>query len=154
VRDLLEATRTVEVPLQPCIRDVWHDHILFTGDRVTGLVDFDAMGSGSVAGDVARLLGSLAGDNASLWSIGLEAYGSLRPLSDVEQTLLTALDRSGVILAALNWVEWLYRERREFPNAAAVANRLDELLPRLKTLSESPTGRSAAPAALWLPRLG
>ncbi len=151
VRDLLEATRTAEVPLQPCIRDVWHDHVLFTGDRVTGLVDFDAMGFGSVAGDVARLLGSLAGDNASLWSTGLAAYHSLRPLSDAEQTLLPALDRSGVILAALNWVEWLYRERRNFPDAAAVANRLDELLPRLKTLSESPTGRSAAPATLWLP---
>lgn len=154
VKNLLEATTALEVPLQPCIRDVWHDHVLFTGDRVTGLVDFGAMGFGSVAGDVARLLGSLAGDDASLWSAGLEAYGSLRPLSDAEQTLLTVFDRSGVVLAALNWVEWLYHERRGFSDPSAVARRLDELLPRLATLSEPPTGRSASPAALWLPRLG
>jgi len=154
VKDLLEATTALEVPLQPCIRDVWHDHVLFTGDRVTGLVDFGAMGIGNVAGDVARLLGSLAGDNASLWRAGLNAYDSVRPLSDAERTLVTVFDRSGVVLAALNWIEGLYRERRKLPDAAAVARRFDELLPRLKTLSKQPPARSAPPAPSWFPPPG
>jgi len=131
---LLETASSLAVPLQPCIRDVWHDHVLFTGDRVTGLVDFGAMRVESVAGDVARLLGSLAGDDPSLWSVGMEAYGTIRPLSDAEQSLASTFDRSGTVLAALNWIEWLYRQRREFPDPAAVARRLDEVLRRLQLL--------------------
>jgi homoserine kinase type II len=125
---------------------------LFTGDRVTGLVDFGAMRVESVAGDVARLLGSLAGDNHSLWSIGLEAYASVRPLSDAEQSLVSAFDQSGVVLAALNWIEWLYRQRREFPDAAAVSRRLDEVLPRLQVLAALPPAEAATPSRPWFPR--
>ena len=52
------------VRLQPCIRDIWHDNVLFTGDQVSGLVDFGAMEFDNVAADVARLLASLASDDA------------------------------------------------------------------------------------------
>jgi Ser/Thr protein kinase RdoA (MazF antagonist) len=45
--------------IQPCIRDIWHDNVLFTGDQVTGIVDFGAMEFDTPACDVARLLGSL-----------------------------------------------------------------------------------------------
>ncbi|HEV3165199.1 MAG TPA: aminoglycoside phosphotransferase family protein, partial [Isosphaeraceae bacterium] len=42
------------VPNQPCLRDVRPDHLLFEGDQLTGLVDFGAMATDSVAGDMAR----------------------------------------------------------------------------------------------------
>src|SRR5207253_1184387 len=29
-----------EVPMQPCVCDLWHDHVLFTLDTVTGVIDF------------------------------------------------------------------------------------------------------------------
>lgn len=41
-RLLAEGAR-LAVPIQPVIRDVWHEHVLFVGDRVSGLVDFGAM---------------------------------------------------------------------------------------------------------------
>ena len=49
----------IPFPLQPCLRDIWHDHVLFTGDKVTGLVDFGAIDIDTPATDIARLLGSL-----------------------------------------------------------------------------------------------
>ena len=71
---LHEAAR-LSVPIQPCIRDIHREHVLFEDDRVTGIIDFGAMLPDSRAGDVARLLGSLAGDDRQLWEEGLAAYG-------------------------------------------------------------------------------
>ena len=153
VRELLDRAGHLEVPLQPCIRDVWHDHVLFSGDRVTGLIDFGAMRVESVAADVARLLGSMAGDDETLWHVGLDAYNAVRPLTDDERALVNPSDQSGVLLAAINWVDWLYREHRQFPDQAAVARRMDEVLSRLQTLAASAIslGGSATPLGLWLP---
>src|SRR5262245_33352848 len=53
------------LPLQPAIRDLHHDHVLFTGDEVTGLIDFGALRIDTPLTDVARLLGSLASDDQS-----------------------------------------------------------------------------------------
>ena len=47
----------IPLPLQWCLRDVRHDHVLFAEDEVSGLLDFGAVAVDSVAGDVARLWG-------------------------------------------------------------------------------------------------
>ena len=39
----LERCAGHRVALQPCIRDIWHAHVLFDGSRVRGLVDFGSM---------------------------------------------------------------------------------------------------------------
>ena len=67
--------------VQPCIRDVWHDHVLFEGDQVSGIVDFGAMRQDHVAVDVARLVGSLVGDAADERRQAFAAYQTLRPLT-------------------------------------------------------------------------
>jgi homoserine kinase type II len=130
--DLAAATHC-RVPLQVCLRDIWRPHVLFQGAAVTGIVDFGAMDVDSVAGDVARLLGSMAG-GAEAWQIGLAAYESIRPLGDDERSLVGAYDRSGVLLSALNWLRWLLVEGRTFPDESAVHGRLEELTERLTEL--------------------
>ncbi len=129
------ASRTM--PLQPCIRDIWHDHVLFTGDEVTGIIDFGAMNVDSVSGDVARLLGSLARNDVNQWAAGIEAYSRRRPLSQDEQLLIQAIDRSNVLLSGLNWLRWNYLEHREFEHTEKVLAHVDEAIFRLGHLADS-----------------
>jgi len=120
-----------EVRLQPCIRDVHGQHVLFLGSRVSGLVDFGAVRQENVAVDVSRLLGSLAGSDRRAWQVGLAAYESIRPLSPIERRLLGPLDRSGLLLGGLNWLRWIYVEGRTFEDRAAVERRVATILNRL-----------------------
>lgn len=136
VLQALQPCLETPVVLQPCIRDVWHDHVLFLDSQVSGIIDFGAMRVDNVATDIARLLGSLVGDERDGWLLGLVAYESIRPLTEHEGRLIKAFDRSGVLLSVVNWLKWLYVDRREFPDRAAVETRLDELLPRLERLTE------------------
>lgn len=120
------------VPLQPCIRDIWHDHVLFTGEAVTGIVDFGAMRRDSVAGDVARLIGSLAMDDLHQRSQALAAYESIRALSLTEREMVDVFDHSAVVLGGINWLRWIYVDRRTFPDRQRVVERLRMLLHRLR----------------------
>jgi Ser/Thr protein kinase RdoA (MazF antagonist) len=108
---------------QPCIRDIWHDHILFTGNVVTGIVDFGAMGVDTPATDLARLLGSLVGNNRVAWQEGLDDYATIRALTDTERMAAYALNISGTVLAGLNWIRWTFVENRQFENCAQIVER-------------------------------
>jgi Ser/Thr protein kinase RdoA (MazF antagonist) len=130
-RDLTSAGRLC-VPLQMCLRDVWRPHVLFQENIVTGMVDFGAMDVDCVAGDVARLLGSLTGNDEEGWRIGVAAYEAIRPLSEPERALIPAYDRSGVLLSAANWLRWLLDEDRTFPDESVALERLVELAGRLR----------------------
>jgi homoserine kinase type II len=120
------------LPLQPCLCDVWHDHVLFEGERVTGLVDYGSVKTDHVAVDLARLLGSLVGDDRQQQAAGLEAYARLRPLSPEECRLVAALDETGTVLGAANWLRWLYHDVRRFEDREAVARRLAALVQRIE----------------------
>jgi homoserine kinase type II len=120
------------VALQPCLCDVWHDHVLFEGDAVTGLIDYGSVKVDHVAVDLARLLGSLVGDDKDLWAAGLGAYRGVQPLSADEEKLVGVLDETGTLLGAANWLRWLYRDGRSFEDRTAIARRLTGLLERLE----------------------
>jgi homoserine kinase type II len=122
----------VQLELQPCIRDVWHEHVLFSEQQVSGIVDYGAMGTDTVVGDVARLLGSMVGDDPVGWKVGLEAYQRIRPLTSVEEELVAVFDRSNYLLGGLNWVRWLFVERRHFDNQSGVVERISEIAHRLR----------------------
>jgi Ser/Thr protein kinase RdoA (MazF antagonist) len=120
-------------PLQPCVCDLWHDHILFEGDDVTGLIDYDSAKLDHVAVDLARLLGSLVGDDAALRGAGSQAYrAARRPPVPLDEALVDVLDRTGTVLAVANWLTWLYRDGREFEDRARVAGRLAALVQRIE----------------------
>lgn len=113
------------IPLQPCLRDVWHDHVLFEQDTVSGIIDPSAARTANIATDLARLLGSLLRDDFIRWSVAIEAYAAVRSLSLVEHQLIFALDRAAVVLSPLTWL------RRRYVEHAAIQT--DDVLPRLRS---------------------
>lgn len=124
-------------PVQPVIRDVWWDHLLFSGNELTGLIDFGAMRLDVVACDLARLLGSCldwTAADAEFRDRALAAYQRVRPLSQGELQLIPWLDCSGVLLGSAQWLRWLLLEERLFPNWQVVTERVEHLLGRLETL--------------------
>jgi Ser/Thr protein kinase RdoA (MazF antagonist) len=126
------------LPLQPCLCDIWHDHVLFDGDVVTGLIDYGGAKIDHVAVDLARLLGSMVDDNAAARRTGLSAYARLHPLSWEEEALVHVLEETGTVIAVATWLKWLYRDQKLFADRMAVARRLSKLVDRMEKCSPSP----------------
>jgi Ser/Thr protein kinase RdoA (MazF antagonist) len=122
----------IGVPLHPCLCDVWHDHVLFHDQDVSGIIDYGSAKTDHPAVDLARLLGSLDGDDPGAWAQGLQSYREVRPFEEWEEHLATVLDRTGLVLAAANWLRWLYFDNRSYEDRQAVANRLSEIVERLE----------------------
>jgi homoserine kinase type II len=121
-----------QVQLQPCLCDIWHAHVLFQGEAVSGIVDYGGAKIDNVAVDLARLLGSMAGNDKSLRAAGIEGYRKFRILTPHEENLVWILDETGIIIALATWLKWLYRDRRKFDNPQAVIARMSELLERVE----------------------
>jgi Ser/Thr protein kinase RdoA (MazF antagonist) len=121
-----------ELSLQPCLCDIWHDHVLFEGQDVTGIVDYGSVKGDHVAVDLARLLGSLVPEDRGAYEAGLAAYVRCRPLTEEEKALVTVLDETGTWLAAVTWLKWLYLEGRQYEDMGTVAARLAGLVRRLE----------------------
>ncbi len=126
-------------PLQPCLRDVWHDHVLFVGSQVTGLIDPAAARTDSVATDLARCLGSLVEDQPADWEFALDRYSKRFLLSPRDRELVFVLDRSAQVLMAAHWLERLTagNDRLTAADPVRVNARLARLARRLE-FSETP----------------
>lgn len=130
----LQAATSIPLPLQPCLRDVWHDHLLFSGDKLTGLIDPGACRTETVAGDIARLVGSLVKDDRPAWESALEAYQNVRPLTLEERGAVELFDRSGVLLSGMTWIDWLVIEQRPVGDQNRILERMQTILNRLQLL--------------------
>lgn len=110
--------------IQPCLRDIWYEHVLFHNRNVSGIIDFGAVALDTVATDIARLLTSVEGHITDGWEVGVEEYAAARPLSRLERTALPIFREANILLSGFNWIRWLLIEERHFENEAAVRNRL------------------------------
>lgn len=121
----------ISIWCQPCLRDVRPEHFLLANARVTGLVDYGAMGVDSVAGDLARLLAEWIGMDRALRGEALDAYAAIRPLTEEETLLIDAFERSGALLGAGRWASWYFLESRVFREPDAVVQGLRKGVDRL-----------------------
>ena len=135
--------------LQPVLRDVWNEHVLFCNpqedsqhesDHGSGLafIDFHAAGIDTPATDVARLLGSwTAPPNRQqlplleAWSDAIAAYERVRPLTKIERALVSLFHVTGTVLGLDNWFRWTLEEGRCFVERRRVLARIDRLIDSL-----------------------
>jgi thiamine kinase-like enzyme len=125
------------VPIQLCLCDVWHDHILYTDNEVTGVIDFGSVKMDCVAMDLARLLGSFIPDEGARMNRALAVWSALRPVPRAVLDLVPVLDRAGMAVGLTNWVRWIYMDERPFSDERQVVRRMDALLRRAE--SKRPT---------------
>lgn len=134
IEEELRRAARMRVPVQPCLRDVWHDHVLFEGDSVTGIIDPAAARSDTVAADISRLVGSLVGDDPAGWERAIAAYRNVRPLSPEELILVGVLDRSGTLLSGMTWLARRFFAKRTFEQPERVVARMQKIAERLARL--------------------
>lgn len=123
---LTQALHT-SVIIQPCLADIHADHVLYSGNTVTGIIDYGCLRYDHPAQDLARLLGSYDSMPPALIAVALKAY----PSSDTFLPLLKLLLDTGPIVTLSNWLRWLILEQRTFPNQQAVYSRLAKVINRI-----------------------
>jgi Ser/Thr protein kinase RdoA (MazF antagonist) len=96
------------------------------------MIDFGAMQHETVAGDVARLLGSVETHVENAWEIGMRAYQEERTLSSTERQAVACFHQSSVTLSGLNWLRWILIEGKSFENTQAVTRRLVGIIAALR----------------------
>jgi homoserine kinase type II len=120
--------------LQPCLRDVRPDHFLFDGERLSGLVDFGAMGIDCVAADLARLIGEWLDGDPVARAEALASYERALPLDPAESSLINVFESATALLIGERWVRWHYVEDRRFDQPWAIAQGIERGLNRLERL--------------------
>jgi homoserine kinase type II len=125
------------VAVLPCLCDVWHDHVLFDGDRVTGVIDYGALKPDHPATDLARLLGDLVGGDPVRVRFALAAYHAAGAPVQVDAELVHALDRAGVAGGVLHWAR---RASAGEVLTDAATRRFERLVRRLETHSAPACG--------------
>ncbi len=116
--------------MQPVLRDVWSDHVLFAGEQVTGIIDWHTAGIDTPATDVARLMGSWAVDQETM-RVFLDSYSALCPLSGDEVSLVPFLRDTGILFGLDNWFRWIVEESRSFADRRKLEARVEFLLSAL-----------------------
>jgi hypothetical protein len=118
----------VSFQLQPVIRDLWKPHVLFTEERVTGIIDLNAMATDHVGLDVTRLFRSWYGADVDRVREAINLFSVRQSLDASERRLLTAYDASTVLLSPVTWL------RRRFSNVTSVSV-AQEVVQRLAELT-------------------
>lgn len=104
---------------QYVLRDIHAEHLLFSAEEPTGLIDFDAVRVDTPASDLARWAGSfLPGRHATehIWEAIFSGYRGNTDNAAATPTIELAADLcfAGTWLSLANWLVWLLVEQRRF----------------------------------------
>ena len=123
---------SVPLPVQTCVRDLRADHVLHSGDEVTGIIDFGALGRDYPGVDLARYLGDASRTDETRFRSGLNAYRAVGGILAKPDDLIHQLDRSGVVCSLIGWiVRTRAKNRLAGLNPQAISTRVESLLTRI-----------------------
>jgi aminoglycoside phosphotransferase (APT) family kinase protein len=107
--------KQLRAPIQLCwvARDLHYEHLLFDHERLTGVIDYGAARIDEPLIDLVRLLGSLWPHDAELRHRLVDHYRSLMDF-EVSTVRFQYLDHASTLLSAMQWLQWLLIDRREF----------------------------------------
>jgi Ser/Thr protein kinase RdoA (MazF antagonist) len=125
-KQLTEVAR-LSYQLQPVIRDLWRPHVLFTDERITGIIDLNAMATDHVGLDVTRLLRSWFGADVERIREAMTLFCQQRLLDHNDCRLLQAFDAATVLLSPVTWLRRRFVETSECCLRRDVLDRLTEL---------------------------
>lgn len=121
---------------QTVLRDARPDHFLMIGESLSGIIDFGAIGTDSIAVDLARLTSDWFPGDQTRFETALTRYSSVSCVTPQELGLIPPLALAGAILGGLAWVDLHFRKRRtsgrdnDFQHALSHAyNRLKSHVP-------------------------
>lgn len=117
----------ISYQLQPVIRDLWKPHVLFTEERVTGIIDLNAMATDHVGLDVTRLFRSWFGADVERICEAVTLFCTQRSLDHNERQLLQAFDAATVLLSPVTWLRRRFVESSEGCLRRDVLDRLEQL---------------------------
>jgi homoserine kinase type II len=132
IRESLRPWVQWSFPLQPCVRDLRGEHVLFEDGRVRGVIDFGALAVDHPAVDLARLLGDFSDIGDGRFAAGLNAYARAGGQLDVSDEFVRLLAGSGAVCSVLGWLVRLVIRRESAPDVIAVASRLARLVARVE----------------------
>lgn len=124
----LQAWLNRKVLVQPCLADIWADHLLYEANQLTGLIDFGGARLDHPAQDLARLFGSWSLTASTPLDNHLLQYPDR---SETMQTLSRLLAQTGLIVSLSNWLRWLFLEQRPFANPEQCLQRMQLIYVRL-----------------------
>jgi Ser/Thr protein kinase RdoA (MazF antagonist) len=121
VMDTIERMSRARVLCFWVLRDVWREHLLFQGNRLTGIVDLGAARMDWPGLDLVRAFGTLMSGSDPRWSFAIARYLETRPDTSITFASLEAVHRASVALSALQWIDWFAEGRFDWADSGSRA---------------------------------
>ncbi len=120
--------------LQPVHGDLWHDHLLFTGNRLAGMIDFSALKIDVPQLDWGRMVSSLRIEECiprNEFFLSLEDCRQQR-ISPHEIQAIRWFGRVTLVLGTLYWIERIQRTGAECGDSSHAWERFADLCHQLE----------------------
>lgn len=128
LQQLLQPWRSRTLNLQPVLRDVRTENLLFHREQISGVIDWDAADVDHPCLDAARLLRSWYAGNSTALPAAADHWAEVWQLSSDLRQLLAVFDAAAVLLNPIVWLRRLADDPALFSRLPAARQRFEQLV--------------------------